>query len=48
MKKYIASILMALLCPLWGYAYQFTFEGKADNKYPIVIEVDRNSNGSIT
>ncbi|MDE6339833.1 MAG: hypothetical protein K2K97_08625, partial [Muribaculaceae bacterium] len=28
-------------------AYQFTFDGEAANKYPIVIEVDRNANGSI-
>lgn len=39
---------MAMFCHLAGYAYQFTFDGEADNKYPIVIEVDRNSNGSIT
>lgn len=48
MKKYIASLLMALVCSLSGYAYQFTFDGEADNQYPVIIEVDRNPNGSIT
>ncbi len=45
--KYIILILLQL-SSLLTYAYQFSFNGKADDKYPIVIEVDRNPNGSIT
>lgn len=48
MKKYLTTLLIAIFYCISGYAYQFTFDGKADNKYPIVIEVDRNSNGAIT
>lgn len=36
---------------LWAFsafAYRFTFEGYAAGKYAIVMEVDRNANGSIT
>lgn len=48
MKKHLTTLLATLFCFLSGYAYQFTFDGEADNKYPIVIEVDRTSNGAIT
>lgn len=48
MKKQLLSLLVALLSCLTGYAYQFTFDGEADNRYPIIIEVDRTSNGAIT
>lgn len=47
MKKYVSLLIMALGCYLPLMAYQFTFDGEAANQYPIVIEVDRNANGSI-
>lgn len=48
MKKQILVLLLAVLSGLTGHSYQFTFDGEAANQYPIVIEVDRNANGSIT
>lgn len=48
MKKFLISVILAIWCVCSGYAYQFTFDGEAANKYPVLIEVDRNANGSIT
>lgn len=48
MKNQVSAFLFAIFCCLTGYAYQFTFDGEADNKYPIVIEVDRTPDGAIT
>lgn len=47
MKK-ISLVFLALLCALCASAYSFSFEGFAAGKYAIVMEVDRNPNGSIT
>lgn len=48
MKQYILFIILVIGFSLSLYAYQFKFDGMAANKYPIVIEVDRNANGSIS
>ncbi|MBD5283647.1 MAG: hypothetical protein HDS31_03455 [Bacteroides sp.] len=48
MKHFITSILMAFLCVSTGLAYQYTFDGTAAGRYPIVMEVDRNGNGPIS
>lgn len=37
----------SLWCYLAGNAYQFQLDGVAANKYPVVIEVDRYTNGAI-
>ena len=40
--------MVAMLWAISAFAYRFTFEGYAAGKYAIVMEVDRNANGSIT
>lgn len=41
------SLAVMMISALDVFAYQFTLEGTVGGKYPIVIEVDRNSNGAI-
>lgn len=47
MKKFVL-VMVAMLWAFSAFAYRFTFEGYAAGKYAIVMEVDRNANGSIT
>lgn len=48
MKKFLILIILVLGFTTPLRAYQFTFDGKVANQYPILIEVNRNANGSIT
>lgn len=41
-------MLVGMVCSFAGYAYQITLEGKADGKYAIIVEIDRNTNGSFS
>ena len=41
----LAILLLGFALPT--HAYQFIFDGEADNQYPIVIEVDRYPHGAI-
>lgn len=47
MKKFLFFLILTICCISPGNAYQFCFEGEAAGKYPIVMEVDRDSNGAI-
>lgn len=40
-------MLILISLPFRSFAYQFTLEGEAANKYPIILEVDRTVNGAI-